>query len=462
MQPINYNIDVKAPFANAMQGVEAGFGLSNAMDKAQQQQMALAQQKQMQSDLAVLAQKPDPTAQDFAAISTKYPSLAEHFKNTWSMLSADQQQSRLGQATQVYSALNANQPEIAKQLLREQITAARNAGREQDAKTAETMLGLIDSNPKVALSSAGLMLSSVLGPEKFTSTFSTLQKLPGEVQKGEAEATKAAWEAKDTPQRLELANLQTAANIRNLDSQISERSQRLGLDRDKAQSDVDLRLLELNQKGGKLDDSAIKIVNDSTVAAVTLNQSAGQMIDLADRLEKEGARSGLNARAIEWLKNTTGSQNYVSDLRNEYTRLRSKGILRNLPPGTATDKDVEFAAKGFPPDTANPQAMASFMRGMAKLQQWDSTLESAKAEWVNAVGHLGKPRQDIEVDGIKVPAGSTFTDFANQYMGALAGKQSTQSAQQAVPNRSYMRWASPQGQPAQPGQLGSGTFNFGQ
>lgn len=463
MQPINYNIDVKNPFNNALTGVEAGFGLSNAMDKAQQQKIALDQQKQMQFDLATLAQKPDPTAQDFAQISTKYPALAEHFKNTWSMLNTDQQQSRLSQATQVYSALNANKPDVAKQLLEQQVAAARNAGREQDAKSAETMLGLIDTNPKMALSSAGLMLSSVLGPEKFTNTFSTLQKLPGEVKAGEAAATKAEWEAKDTPQRLELANQQTAANIRNLDSQIRERSARLSLDADKAQSDVDLRLMELQQKGGKLDDSAIKIVNESTVAAVTAQQAAGQMTDLATRLEKQGGGYGAFSSASEWLKQATGSQDSLTQMRQEYTRLRNTQAVKNLPPGPASDTDVKLAMKGFPPDNADAATMASFLRGMAKLQNYTASMESAKAEWVNAVGHLGKPRQDIEIDGIKVPAGSTFTDFATGYMDALAGKKSTQTAQQGVPNRSYMRWAqNPQSQPAQPGQLGSGTFNFGQ
>lgn len=457
MQPINYNIDVKNPFTNAMSGVEAGFAVSQAMDKSQQQQLALQQQKQMQTDLAALAQKPNPSAQDFAAISTKYPSLAEHFKNTWSMLNTDQQQSRLSQATQVYSALNSNKPDIAKQLLDEQIVAARNAGREQDAKAAETMKGMIDINPGTALTSAGLMLSSVLGPEKFTTTFSTLQKLPSEVAKGAAEATKAEWEAKDTPDRLRLAGLQTQANIRNIDSQISERAARLGLDRDKAQSDVDLRLLELNQKGGKLNDSATKIINDSTVAAVTAGQAAGSMTDLALRLEKQGGGYGAAATAAEWIKQATGNQDAMTQMRQEYVRLRNTQAIKNLPPGPATDKDIALAMKGFPPENADAGTIASFLRGMAKMQNLTATMENAKAEWVNAVGHLGKPKTDIDIDGIKVPAGSTFTDFSTKYMDALAAKKSTQSAQQTVPNRSYMRWANPQG-----GQIGSGTFNPGQ
>lgn len=450
MQPMNYTIDVQQPFANALSGVQAGLGLSQAMDQnaARQQdlaqkQYALEQQKQMQADLGALAGKQNPTAQDFAAITTKYPALAEHFKNTWSMLSQDQQQTRLSQASQVMAALQAGKPDIAKQLLDEQATAARNSGNEQDAKNAEVMSKLVSMNPNTAQQSVGLMLSSVLGPEKFTSTFSTLSKLPSEVRQGEATATQKEYEAKNTPQRLALENNQTAANVRNIDSQIGERAARLKLDRDKLQSDVELKLYELGQKSGTLDDGAKKLINDSTVASVAADQSSGQLLDLATRLEKQGGGYGAFSRANEWLKGATGNQDAMTEMRKEYVRLRQSQVKSMLPAGPASDKDVKLALEGFPPETADAGTMASFLRGMAKLQQYQAVSENAKAEWVNAVGHLGKPKTDINVDGINVPAGSTFTDFARQYMSTKVEQRAAQQAQQQVPNRSYMRWAQP-------------------
>ncbi len=458
MQPMNYNIDVKQPFANALSGVEAGFGLSTAMDKAQQQQLALQQQVEMKKDLGALAQKANPTAQDFAAITTKYPSLAEHFKNTWSMLNTDQQQNRLNQATQVYSALSAGKNDIAKQILQEQVAGFRNSGKEQDAKSAETMLQLIDTKPEIALNSAGLMLSSVLGPEKFSTTFSTLSKLPSEVRKGEAEATKATYEANNTPQRLDLENRFKGSEIRNLDSQIGDRAARLSLDRDKLQTETELKLYELNQKNNTLEGDARKLVNDSVVGSVAADQAAGQMNDLADRLSKQGAGYGGLSSAAEWFKQATGNQNYMTDLRNEYARIKNGQAIKMLPPGSASDKDIQIAMKGFPPETADTATMASFMRGMAKLNQLTAVTENAKAEWVNSVGHLGKPKADITIDGIAVPAGSTFTDFASGYLSKKVEQKQTQAQQQAVPNRSYMRWANPQGG----GALGSGTYTPGQ
>lgn len=460
MQPMNYTIDVKQPFANALAGIEAGFGLSNAMDKAEQQRIALQKQqlevdqtRRMQEDLAALSQNPNPTAQDFAHITTKYPALAEHFKNTWSMLNTDQQQSRLSQASQVYAALQSGNTDVAKRLLNDQLSAARNSGREQDAKAAETMLGLVDIKPEMALNSAGLMLSSVLGPEKFSTTFATLAKLPSEIAQGQAtarktgaEATKTEYEAQQTPQRLALESQKTAAEIRNIDSQIGERAGRLGLDRDKLQSETELKLYELGQKNTSLDGDGRKLVNDSVVQSVAADQAAGQMTDLANRLDAESAGYGKFTTAKEWLKNATGNQDYLTQLRNEYARIKNGQAIKMLPPGAASDRDIQIAMRGFPEETADTKVMASFMRGMAKLNQLTAVTENAKAEWVNSVGHLGKPKQDISIDGINVPAGSTFTDFARQYLATKAEQRGAQQSQQNVNSRSYMRWANPQGQ----------------
>lgn len=443
MDPINYMRDVQNPFNSVATGMAQGLQLGTAMQAQQEKQRQIELQKQMQLDLGALSAKQSPTAQDFAGITIKYPQLAEHFKNTWSMLNQDQQTARLGQATQVFAALNAGKPDIAKQLLDEQTAALHNSGQEQDAKTTETLAKLVEMSPETAKTSTGLLLSSILGPDKFATTFSTLAKLPGEVQQGEANARKATYEANNTPQRLALENTYKGSEIRNLDSQIAERASRLGLDRDKLQTETELKLYELGQKANTLDDGARKLINDSAVASVAADQSAGQSLDLATRLEKQGGGYGAFSTASEWVKKATGNQDAMTQMRQEYVRLRNNQALKMLPPGPASDKDIAMAMQGFPPDTADAATMASFLRGMAKLQQYSAVTENAKAEWVNAVGHLGKPKTDISIDGINVPAGSTFTDFARTYMDTKASQRGAQQAQQQVPNRSYMRWAQP-------------------
>lgn len=467
MQPMNYMMDVKDPFERSLQGAQAGFAISNIIDKSQQQQFLLQQQRTMQSDLATLSSMKNPTAQDFAAITTKYPQLAEHFKNTWSMLNSDQQQTRLGQATQIYAALNAGQPDIAARLAARQAVAFKNSGQDKDAQAMDTLMQLIVMNPETAKTSTGLMLSSVLGPEKFSSTFSTLAKLPGEIAQGEATATQKTYEANNTPQRLSLENNFKASEIKNLDSTIADRAGRLRLDRDKLQSETELKLYELNMNSNpanKLDGDAKKLINDSTVSSIASNQSATQILDLASRLEKDGGGYGVFGTASEWLKKMTGNQDAMTQMRNEYVRIRNSQVMRSLPPGSASDKDVAFAMGGFPPETADARTMSSFLRGMAKLNQYTSILDGAKAEWVNSVGHLGKPKTDIVVDGVNVPAGTTFAEFTKQYMDAKVQQTQVQQGQEQILNRSYMRHAPAQVAPAQvaPAQVAPAQVDPGQ
>jgi hypothetical protein len=85
--------------------------------------------------------------------------------------------------------------------------------------------------------------------------------------------------------------------------------------------------------------------------------------------------------------------------------------------------------------------MASFLRGAAKLQTYDSVLNNAKAEWLGSVQSLGKARADVTIDGIAVPAGTTFKQFVDNYVPQKVKAVSARQDQAAVPARSYMRHA---------------------
>lgn len=473
MDPINYSVDVQTPFQAALQGYQAGAAIRNDQFQQQQQQQALALQKQMQLDVAAVANNPNAGARDYAALTLKYPALKDQFKQSWDMVGKDQQGAKLDLMTRAYSALSTGRPDVAEQLMRDRAAAMRNSGApEHDVKAQEMWADMIKASPDQARHIGGLMLSSVMDPDKFSTTFGQLgsegraaDKAPAEQRTAEAEATIKEAAAAVAPQS-EAQKLQTGVwNNANTRSQIEERAGRLALDKDKLRSDVELELYKLKQKAGELDDGAKKLINDSTIAAVSADQSASQMLDLAGRLEASGASSGASAKGAELYKSITGNQDAITQLRQEYTRLRSTQVSKMLPPGPASDKDIQLALSGFPSETADPATMAGFIRGMAKLQQADAAVSSAKAEWVNSVGHLGKPKTDIEIDGIKVPAGSTFVDFSRQFMQRRVDERAAQQATQQVQGRSYMRFAQPAAAapaasaPA-PGQLGSGTFGI--
>ncbi len=476
MDPINYDINVATPFQAGLQGFQGGLAISDALRQQKLVQQQQQQQQIMQNDLGLLAANPSPTATDYAAMMTKYPQLSDHFKKSWDVLSADQQQNKLQNATQVHAALTQGRPDVAVQLMQNQVDAYKNSGNDKEAQAADTMRKLIQLDPSTARTTSGLLLSSIMGPDKFASTFNTLgnetraqDQAPSALEKSRAEAKSATYkaqgdaylpqqqaaatqgavygaqikgyEAANTPQKLALENSQTRAQIQNLDSTIAERAARLNLDTDKFKSDVQMQLYKLNP-ANNLDDQAKKLINDNVVASTASNQAAQQMIGLADKLETSGASSGLGAKGAELYKSLTGNQDAITQLRQEYTRLRSTQVSKMLPPGAASDKDIALAMAGFPSDQSDPKTMASFLRGMAKLQQVEAASKSAQAEWVNSVGHMGKPKQDIEINGIKVPAGTNYADFSSQFINKIADDKAAASAAQAAQGRSYMRFGS--------------------
>lgn len=200
MQPIDYSIDVQTPFQAAMQGYAGGAAIRDDQAKQQQQQAAQAQQQAMQRDLAELAQ--NPSADAIAKMSMRYPQLSEQFKRSYDMWTPAQQQNELNHATQVYAAVQSGRPDVAAQMLRDRAAAMRNSGMDDKAQTADRMAQWAETHPDSFKTTAGLMLSSVMGADKFATTFSTLgaekraeAKAPADLRTAEAGATKAEADA---------------------------------------------------------------------------------------------------------------------------------------------------------------------------------------------------------------------------------------------------------------------------
>lgn len=458
--PIDYTTDVLNPFQAATLGFNSGLQTVNNINavKANQaeeerRKQAYLQQQVRNEDLYKFSLIPNKTADDYAGIISRYPDLAEPYQKAWGIMDAGQQQQTLSTASQVYAALRSQQPQIAKDLLNEQIQAYDNSGKKSEANQLKMVLGLIDKSPDAAASSIGMLMSSV-NPDKFKDILSTLgdeqrsnelqpiavSQAKANVAKTSAETQGQVIENRYKPQQIQTGinqtQSQTALNYASIQNMAEQRQ----LDRDKLETETSLKLQELNPSNVKLTDSAQKLVNDYMVASVASEQSANQQLDLANRIQSAGGGYGAFSRFGEWIKGQTGNQGAMTQLRNEYTRIRNSQAIKMLPPGPATDKDIELAMKGFPSETADSKTIASFLRGLAKMNQRDAAYQQMQAEWVNQVGNLGSAKRDVEVLGVKVPAGATFDVYATKNIGKALKYQANQAVdrQIATGTRSYM------------------------
>jgi hypothetical protein len=103
-----------------------------------------------------------------------------------------------------------------------------------------------------------------------------------------------------------------------------------------------------------------------------------------------------------------------------------------------------LALEGLPPPTANAATIASFLRGTAKLQQYEAATKDAQTEWISSVGSLGNTRNDIRIGETLVPRGTTYVEFQDRFMKRNAEELAKQQAREAIPTRGYMKYGQQQ------------------
>ena len=464
--PINYASDVQSPFEAALGGFKLGTDVATleaAQQKRQLEIQALEQAKKGQTELANLFKNPNATAADYeAAIAFLPKDQAAIVTQGFERKTKEQQQNDLRMGGEVYSAVKAGNLEVATQRLTDKANALRNSGRENEAKEAERAIELIKLNPTGAQATIGLYMARLPGGTVFldaadkalaTNRAEALQ--PSALSKSVANAAEAvsvaeikAAEAKDTPARIQAEKelreaqakeakikasfeerQQLAAidkinwDVKNLKSQINDRVAKLNLDRQTTQATVAEKLSAIQQRLTDIPESARKLVNESATLAATSKQAATQYNDLASRIESAGGGKGKLTSATEWFAANLGQQDAWTQIRNEYTRVRNSVAIKALPPGVATDKDIELALKGIPPETANAATLASFLRGTAKLQDIDSSINNAKTDWLSQNnGLLTRAKAPFIAGDYAAKAGETFNDFAQRIVGDVSSK----------------------------------------
>jgi len=454
MQPINYGVEIQDPTQSFLSAFQTGAAIQDTRLKQEQQQQQMANQKLIQEGFNKLRQ-PGATAADYANLAMVLPETqAKSVRESFSMLSGERQQNALQQSGQIFSAFKAGKPEIAIGLLDRQIEAKRNSGDNEGARFLETWRDVAKEDPKATEDYFGFTISQMPGGDK---VIESAVKLGGErraealapaqlqealakatqeeqkalnavataaddVKKAEAEnrlaqaqADKAKVEAQFAgPLAQASLNLNTA-QIKNINSEIGNRAAKLNLDRQTMQATVAEKLSSIQKNVNEMPADTRKLVNESAVTAAASKQSADQYNDLAKRLEAAGGGYGAATSARDFLNKSLGTQNSLTQLRNEYTRLRNTAAIKSLPPGPATDADIQLALKPFPPETADAKTMASFLRGMAKLQDIEAAVSNAKTDWLaNNNGVLTRARNTFQAGDYATKPGESFNDFTQR------------------------------------------------
>jgi hypothetical protein len=430
MGPIQYGIGGPDPSQMLLQGLGTGLQIN----QLQQQQAAAQAQAQAQADQAerqaVMNAELEAASRDpirlVPALMIKYPELAQKLSFGVKEATAAQAQGMLQSNGEVAAALASGNPEIAVGIYERRQNLLREQGDNQAADEIGKMIEVVRTNPQAALTATMARISVLPGGkeavEALNARFKDVReaaKAPDEQRSAKAAADKAEQDAIRAriqaafEERAQLAALELSdAQRKSAMNAIYDRARRFALDERRLALETAEKMGELPT--ATLDPAAKKLVADASLNAAAQTQTAEQLESLAARVGAANIGSGAFSWIAEKVKGAGGWQGEISSLRNEYARVRNSLAIKSLPPGPATDKDIELALRGFPSEYASGDEIARFLRGMAKMQRIDAEVSNAQAQWVGAFRNNGPARADVEIAGVPVKRGEPFSELAKR------------------------------------------------
>ncbi|HEL5462175.1 TPA: phage DNA ejection protein [Escherichia coli] len=206
-------------------------------------------------------------------------------------------------------------------------------------------------------------------------------------------------------------------------------AERLALDKQKFGFEVQQaqkKTEELINAAPKLSVNMEKAIEKSAGDAAASRNAADSMTTLADTLEREKPTPGLFGNAENMFSKLTGQDNYLRDMRIRFNQLANAQATKLLPPGPASDKDIEFARKGIPSETDNPMVMARWLRGMAKMESNNAKFNEFRSEWMSANGSPGQSDRNRNIMGMDVKKGESLNSAAKRFLSSSYGDSQPQ------------------------------------
>lgn len=261
-----------------------------------------------------------------------------------------------------------------------------------------------------------------VGPEKY---FDIQDKLTGrEIDRGRlAETIRSNKAGEGLQARGQNLSYQSAMTGHGLAAErLALDKQKFGFEVQQAQKKAE----ELINAAPKLSVNMEKAIEKSAGDAAASRNAADSMTTLADTLEKEKPTPGLFGNAENMFSKLTGQDNYLRDMRIRFNQLANSQATKLLPPGPASDKDIEFARKGIPSETDNPMVMARWLRGMAKMESNNANFNEFRSEWMSANGSPGQSDRNRNIMGMDVKKGESLNSAAKRFLSSNYGDSQPQ------------------------------------
>ena len=139
---------------------------------------------------------------------------------------------------------------------------------------------------------------------------------------------------------------------------------------------------QMNKTSPSADGSGDKVqeglqeYQEASFAAVQNIDAIDGVLSVMDEVGEEGWAVGYKGELGEKWKELTGTQDPVSMARKQYEGIKTTRAIQNLPPGVASDKDIELVLKPFPTSFTSYGELQDYLRklkrGEQKIQEYNN------------------------------------------------------------------------------------------
>ncbi|HHN8620601.1 TPA: phage DNA ejection protein [Escherichia fergusonii] len=383
-------------------GLQALQGISSVMDMYKQ----IDQQKRQQEFQQAYADAYTSGDRDaMRKLASQYPEQFDAVRNGMKFVDEDQR-STVG--TLAASArLAASSPEAMMSWLQNNSSELTRAGVDP-----LDVAKMYQQNPQGFTEFVDHLGMAALGPEQY---FQAQDRIVGrEIDRGKLAETIRSNQAGEALQaRGQNLSYQSAMTGHNIAAQrLALDQQEFGFKMQQAQEKAQQLISEAPKLSVNMEKGIETAVNNATASS----NSANSMSALAQQFRAEKPTTGLFGNAQNMFAKLTGSDTTLRDLRIRQNALVNSQVLKFLPPGPATDKDVEIVRQGAPTDMDNPETVARWLDAMANLERRNAQFNEFKAEWMSANGNPGQSRNGGQILGLDVKKGESLGSAVKRYM----------------------------------------------
>ncbi|WP_334285898.1 phage DNA ejection protein [Escherichia coli] len=401
LQLIRQNNDIERSGANNV-GLTALQGLSGIAGVFQQEKQA-QRQKEFQQAYANAYASGDRGA--LRQLATQYPEQIESVRKGMGFIDEDQRNS-IGTLA-AGARLASSSPEAMQSWLQNNAKELTRVGVDPNS-----VAQMYQQNPSGFGEFVDHLGMAALGPIDY---FNVQDKMAGrEIDRGRLAETIRSNQAGEALQaRGQNLSYQSAMTGHNIAAQrLALDQQEFGFKMQQAQEKAQQLISEAPKLSVNMEKGIETAVNNATASS----NSANSMSALAQQFRAEKPTTGLFGNAQNMFAKLTGSDTTLRDLRIRQNALVNSQVLKFLPPGPATDRDVEIVRQGAPTDMDNPETVARWLDAMANLERRNAQFNEFKAEWMSANGNPGQSRNGGQILGLDVKKGESLGSAVKRYM----------------------------------------------